>query len=205
MLKIAPMSDLLSTIRNTSLVISVYLYFVGWLYAYYLFLEFGVSLHTVEIPVYYFFVYAYSVLLQARIGFRLVLVTILLIVIFVRVLPSKLAVGMICVALFPAMFYAAERAAREDATYKRQGNAKTIRFIIKPQAAKAYPAAFRQLNCEHKLRLLVLTKDRYFVFHQPPGEKEELPYATTYDISRSDVVLAEIDIQNTSVATPDGN
>jgi hypothetical protein len=46
--------NLLSTLRDISLICGVYLYFIGWTYEFYFFSHFGISLAAVEIPVYYF-------------------------------------------------------------------------------------------------------------------------------------------------------
>src|SRR5262245_52471774 len=50
-----------------------YLYFGGWVYASDLFGRFGLSLAAIEIPVYYFIVYAYRVFFQSLSGWLMLL------------------------------------------------------------------------------------------------------------------------------------
>ena len=196
--------DIFSILTNLVLLISVYLYFSGWLYAYYLFLHFGVSLHSVDIPVYDYIIYSYSVL-DTKGGYAILggVAVWLLLAWFARYLPFsevwvRRASAVLFVMLFPSLFYSlfhcAKSAAENEARARREGNAFTIRFTLKQQSSASLPKKFLECNNHGQLRLLIQTKERYFVFYQPEGEKGVLPYADTFDISRSDVLLASIDV-----------
>lgn len=192
--------DIFSILANLVLLISIYLYFSGWLYAYYLFWHFGVSLHSVDIPVYDYIIYAYSVLdtkwsLAVLVGGVAVwLLAVWLERICGPALSKRRATIAIGLLLFPSLLYSAKSAAENEALARREGNALTIRFTLKPEATPSLPRDFSEHNTQGQLRLLIQTKERYFVFYQPEGEKEVIPYANTFDISRSDVLLASIDV-----------
>src|SRR2546426_8070906 len=56
--------DLNLIVRTGLLILSIYAYFAGWLYAFYFFDHLGLSLNSIDIPAYYFFVYSYFLLPQ---------------------------------------------------------------------------------------------------------------------------------------------
>jgi hypothetical protein len=186
--------NIFSTLRNLVFLLAIYSYFTGWLYAFYFYSQFGISLNSLDTPFYAFFVYSYTVVTNL-IGFLVVIIGSGLIFTFVRLFPNKFAVVLVAVLFFPAFVYAAQTAAANEARLRRIGYATTVAFVFKPDVAKSYSKSFICLNKTRQLKLLTQTKDKYYVFHQPGGEGEGLPFATTYDISRSDVVLVEIDVQ----------
>lgn len=77
--------NLLSILRNVIFFIALYLYFIGWLYAYYVFSHFGISLDSVDIPFYYFFVYSYSVIIKNMLW----IIGILILIILINLIPSR--------------------------------------------------------------------------------------------------------------------
>src|SRR3990172_3488360 len=190
-------ADLFSIIRNLVLLIAIYCYFIGWLYAYYLFYAFGISLNAVDIPFYYFFMYSYSVLANPLKMLVLIIVAILLLVAYFH-LPSwinRLAIPVVLAASFLLAFYAAHHEASQEAWRKRRGYAKTISFVFTKNARSVYPNTLLRANSNGRLRLLTQTRDRYFVFYQPSGESPELPYGFSYDIQASHVLLATVEFQ----------
>jgi hypothetical protein len=102
------------------------------------------------------------------------------------------------IALFPLMFYVSKDRADKVANEIRRGNAKTITFIFKKEMEmeKVLPKAFLDANKKRSLRLITLTSDRFYVLHQPPGEKNELPYGFTYALSKEDVLLTKIGLRD---------
>lgn len=54
----------LSNLRNVTFFIAVYLYLAGFVYQYYLYRHLGISLGSLDIPFYYFFVYSYTVIME---------------------------------------------------------------------------------------------------------------------------------------------
>jgi hypothetical protein len=190
--------ELFSVLKNVVFIFALYLYFAGWLHAYYFFQQFGISLSSVDIPVYYFFIYSYSVFLTFW-GFVVLLFLITALTLAVKCRPRGAYLFVIAfILLFPAIFYAARAAGTRDANEKRSGYAKTVEFIFKKDAAEKLDTEFVELNAKGQLQLLTLTKDRYLVFHQPRGEGGAQPNATTYSIAASDVVLAKVDLPSSS-------
>ena len=59
--------NLLSKLRDLILIIAICCYFMGWIYAHYFYKHFGISLNSLDISFYYFFVYSYSVLFNINI------------------------------------------------------------------------------------------------------------------------------------------
>jgi hypothetical protein len=185
--------DAFSILKNIVFLLALYLYFVGWLYSYYLFQEFGISLNSVDIPFYYFFLYSYSVL-QTAWGFSVLVVGFILLFVFSAGNSNKTALAITCMILFPALFYPARAAAKREALSKRLGQAKSISFVLRQEAAEVVGKDFMELNTSGQLRLLTQTKDQFFVFYQPEGEEDEIPYAKSYCISAADIVLAQVNV-----------
>jgi len=98
------------------------------------------------------------------------------------------------IGLFPLLYKTAKRVAECDSLDRRRGHARTITFVLKPGTEKFYPRSFLCQNKYHRLKLLAQTPTNYYVFYQPPGENGVLPIFSTYDILRSDIILAEIEI-----------
>jgi len=189
--------DLFSTLRNAVFLAAIYVYWMGWLYAFYLYAHFGISLNVLDIPVYSFFVYAYSV---AKLALSPLLTFFLLLLIYQvrRWLVVAILTFILGLGLFYILQTAAWRAANDEARSKRMGkHVKTITFVLRPESTKSYSKEFLCQNSREELKLLTETKTNYYVFYQPISEEgQELPYATTYDVLRSDIFLARIQMQN---------
>ena len=189
--------DLLSILRNVIFFIAIYLYFMGWIHTYYFYYHFGISSISVNIPFYYFFIYSYNVIANIF-GFILVVAAIVAFFIFTAVYPRKWLVILVLIILFPVFFYLAKEKAGEGAQGIRIGNAKTITLFFKKDTFKFYPKEFINANKKGKLKLVTQTTDKFYVIYQPPGEAGEMPYGFTYDIPRTDILLAKIEVQNIS-------
>lgn len=186
--------EFLSNLKNVVLIVALYLYFAGWLHAYYFFQQFGVSLHSVDIPVYYFFIYSFSVFLTFW-GAVLLGVVIIFLTLVVKYRPSWGYLMVIAsILLFMGIYFVAKAAGMRDAAEKRSGYANTVQFVFKKDTAEILDPEFVDLNRNDRLQLLTMTKDRYLVFYQPKGEGDAQPNATTYSIAASDVALAKVDL-----------
>jgi hypothetical protein len=198
---------MLAAIRDILFVVAIYAYFTGWVYAYGLYSHFGLSLNAVEIPVYHFFVYSYFMLPDAS-WYTTIAVTVVGIMLVVAGPPlhrwattrprvAWLGIVLLIIAL-PGLFWAAGQQARNAAIRIRTGEGgSTIRLVLTKDAECRVPAAVRQHNTAGDLRILTETKDRYYVFFQPTGEAEELPYAEVYSIAKDQIVLTDIGVQST--------
>lgn len=254
-------TDILAILRNMVFFVAVHLYFTGWIYNFYLYQHFGINLSSLDIPFYYFFVYAFTVIyLNVRWFTVIALGLIVMVVLVERYKPlKKWVVPLILVALFPVTFYVAKNSAQSQSLEIRRGKGitRTIVFILKDKgespraggdkdeastveggagsvekdvesgtkdvesgtkevapkeasdklakgtdrndgAPGEYQAEFLQANKTESLRLLIQTKDKYYVFYQPSGEEEgstgigELDIGYTYAVLNSDVKLATI-------------
>lgn len=175
---------------------------MGWTYAFYLFNHFGISLNSIEIPFYYFFVYSYSVITGAPaiIAVGVALIVICLVTSFAPICLKefplkKWALILLLILLFPTFFSIAKKRAVNDALNIRSYGRKVI-FVFKKDATKLYPKEFINANNENKLKILTQTNDRFYVLYQPEGERNAIPKGFTYDIARVDILLAKIEMQN---------
>jgi hypothetical protein len=213
-------SDSLTILRNLIFFVAIYLYFIGWTYSYYLYSHFGVSLYSLDIPFYYFFIYSYSVVFSNSWWF-VVAVGGFLITLFIlrqREELRRLAVVLFLLVFFPLSFELSRNTAFESALLLRKGYGQTIKLAFKetvketlkagqekPESverqsiSKNYPPEIVGANDTGELRLLTQTKDKFFVLFQPPPEREggELPMCYTYVIAAADVSLTTIEAQNT--------
>ena len=194
-----------AAIRDILVVIAVYAYFTGWVYAYGLYSHFGLSLNAVEIPVYHFFMYSYFMLPDASwITITVVATGVVLLVVLGPILhgwvttrPQVVWIGVgLLIAALPALFWMARQQALGAAIRMRSGEARIIRFAFTKDAEGRLPGAVRQHNNAGHLRVLLETKERYYVFFQPEGETEELPYAQAYSVAKDDTVLADVDVRS---------
>jgi Tfp pilus assembly major pilin PilA len=145
-------SPLLSTLKEVAFFVAIYLYFAGYVYFYYYYENFGISLNAIDIPVYYFFVYAFNVLLALQRGevwvyaLRSQWVVILVIAILTaigmlafRKWKLKVLIIALLVLLFPMTFSFALKAAELNANDVRRGKyIKPITLAFKDEAMKIF-------------------------------------------------------------------
>jgi hypothetical protein len=201
----------LAAARDVSLILAVYLYFAGWTYQFYFLGHFGVALTALEIPVYYFFLYAFSAITfyTSLIVLLSILVILCVMTLTMLSLPgrikqrlhtsSKFIFILTLILLFPILFYAAKEAGEIRAKELRTGrySSKSVKFLLKPELAKRYPKELLSANEMGKLKLLVHNKDFYFIFWQIENESvgsKAVPYGYTYHVPEtdSDVVMIEM-------------
>jgi hypothetical protein len=212
-------SDLLMILRNLIFFVAIYLYFIGWTYSYYLYSHFGISLYSLDVPFYYFFIYSYSVVLSNGWWF-VVATSSLLITRYVfrnRKELRKLITILFLLVFFPLSFKLARNTAFEAALLLRKGYGQTVTIVFREaqketqkgkadsnetetqSGSKNYPSTILNANQSGNLRLLTQTKDKLFVIYQPSADEEggELPMCYTYVIAATDVSLTIIEAQNT--------
>lgn len=54
-------SSFLSSLKEVTFFVAVYLYFAGFVYSYYFYDNFGIPLRVIDTPVYYYFVFSYNI------------------------------------------------------------------------------------------------------------------------------------------------
>jgi hypothetical protein len=192
-------------------VIAVFLFYLGWVYVYYLYYNFSVNVHALDIPLYYFFVYALPVIITNKTDYLIAFAIVLIVLVVIKALAPRLQrnhprlreqqlSAVVITAFFLVLLVLshawAQEAAQVTAADMRSGNAKTIRFTFREDPTKLYPQEFIEANNTDKLKLVVQTKDRFIVFFQPESEEKVLPMGSTYVVFNSDVRLANIEIEN---------
>lgn len=190
--------SLLSILKDLTFLIAIYLYFMGWIYAYYFFQHFGISLVSIDIPFYYFFVYSYTVISNISISNNTVFLAVVATIIYLfitRYLKKWGAIWILAIILiillsFPVFFGLAKETGEKKALELRRGNVDEIIFFFKKDTAKLYPQEFISANNKGELKLIAQTKDLIYVFYQTPGEA--LSHGLTYEVLRADILVAKI-------------
>lgn len=195
-----PADNFFTILKNIIFLAAIYLYFMGWVYTYYLFIHFGIPLNSVDIPVYYFFIYSYSVIYDFWFILFFILIFIFAIIFIIYFANIKLVkvvgLSILFLLFFFMAFWLAKRRAGEEAKFIRMGYAKTVEFVFRKNSAESYSKEFLDANKKRLLKLITLTEGKFYVFYQPSGEEGELPVGYVYDISRSDVLSARMWLQN---------
>jgi hypothetical protein len=142
---------LLSTLKEATFFVAIYLYFIGFVYIFSFYDTFGISLRSIDTPVYYFFVYSYNVIAGVQdIAMGPVLkqkplwtLVVAIVVGCALIVLSKRGVGWrrivlfgLLTMLFPFSYYVARATAKFDALKVRnQETAKEITFVFKKDVA----------------------------------------------------------------------
>jgi hypothetical protein len=188
------------TLAEFAAVIAFYLYFAGWVYASSMFSEFGISLGVTEIPAYYFIVYSYGVFFRSFCGWVLLLAIASSWYVLARISLPRPAEWLVAIVLatvpFPIIRTMATNRAVADAAYIRAGRAKTLQFSARAEKKDKYVAPSLAAIESTKFRLILQTKERYYVFVQPKGEGNLLPAGKMYDLPAEDFI-AVIDLRDT--------
>jgi len=202
--------SVLSTVRDFIMIVAIYLYFTGWIFVYYQFREFGISLPSVDIPVYYFFLYSYTVISENLLWFILPLALLLALAHTSNKIAKILGIVIISAGFFPVCFYLAKKSGEGESLRLRSGDAKNITLIFKESALASLSDKSLKLhdleylldeNFQKPLKLLTQTNQSYFVFFQPPPDSGSslLPRCYVYEINKSDIYLSRIKLPNVKV------
>ena len=193
-------NNILNIIGKIFFVLAIYLYFIGWVYSYFLFKDFGISLHLINIPIYYFFVYSYSVIFNHILYFIIILIIILtlaylLIISFKRLNKISLLFAIVlCVSTFYPFYLLAKKEASTQALYLREGHANIISFTFKKEISASFKKDLLDANNQDRLCLIIQTKDEFYVLYQAKGIQNELPQGFIYIIPTNDVLYAKIEL-----------
>lgn len=150
----------LPTLKEAAFFAAVYLYFAGYVYIYYYYNSFGISLNALDIPIYYFFVYAFNVFVSLKrwgvwryaLGAQwavILVIGILSVVTMIVLRKWKLRVLVVAllILLFPMTFSFALKAGESDAANVRGGNyVRPITLAFKDEAMKIFPQATPATN-----------------------------------------------------------
>ena len=181
------------------LYLSIFAYFTGFVYAYYFYRHFGISITSTEIPVYYFFLYSFNIVPRYWWAILLGICAFAIIIAFVPFKRNKLLAVLVIVVMpflcFAALFGFAVDTADSEAIRTRTGiTSDVIQLVFRSDAKNSYPPSLIKANDSHSLLLLTQTSDEIVVIRQPDVEGDEFPNANVFQISKDDVLLAIISI-----------
>jgi hypothetical protein len=171
---------------------ALYLFFAGFLYAYYYFASFGISLRNVDSSFNSYLVYSLSVFFQHP--WITLLLLVLLGVLAVRFRQTSVQISFLLL-LFPVLYNMAKSTGEGSAAALRNGTVgHRVRIVLKESAK--YPADFVSLTQNGELILVTENDKQFYVLSQkyPSQPIPLLPFADVYEISKDNVVLTEIEI-----------
>jgi hypothetical protein len=197
------------------------LYFLGWMFLYYYLFNFGIDIFALDIPFYYFFVYAFSALSFAWSQWAWAIVVsgcaIPLLISFAkslyqtkaldgaRGLSSALAGVTIVFAVGFAFFLAnwvAERAAEARTQDLRFQSQVSYEFTFRKETSipsDPFLIALQTFDPARRALPIIETPDRFYVLVQPTDAREDPRYRRSgrvVAIERSDVLFARVKIPN---------
>jgi hypothetical protein len=188
--------SLLAHFAEWAILPAIYLYFAGFLYTYYYFKEFGLSIYRVEVPFYAYLVYSFTVLWQFW-WLSLLLATFFLAPLAFRKHWNQTFLLVVLLAIFPLLYLLAKSSGETRAVQVRSGRlGHRVRFVLR-DPSKPFTERFRASNEKGKLTLLLETADRVYVLDQDRPRNEELPRAAVIAVPRGEILLQSVTIQST--------
>jgi hypothetical protein len=170
---------------------AVYAYFGGWVYAFYYYEAFNVRLYALDIPLQYFFVFAFSAF-DTLWGFLLILGVIAALSLLGRYYPSRFWLAIVLLGLFLGTFYVSRSEGQKDASQKRFAyDGDHILLYFKGSSQDSQPPDLVYNNKANRLRQLVETKDRLIVYYQPNDVAGVTPPTLIYEIERSELTSVQ--------------
>ncbi|MBI2314112.1 MAG: hypothetical protein HYU77_16600 [Betaproteobacteria bacterium] len=204
--------DLASYLKNWAFLVAIYIYFVGWIYLYFYYRQFGIPLVSLDVPFYYFFVYSYAVIGAANtwLGYTFIVLFVVVFVLLQRPwaneqhatlnIMQKAILIVSSIALFYVSFALARDQAQANAMDARDNKGtNSICFTLKKEAEDKYPPDFLGANAECLLMLLTETRERYYVLHQPPSREGVMPYGYAHEVPKDTVILATIRLKDAPI------
>ena len=176
--------SLLAVATTVTALASAYLYFTGFIYSYFLYDTFGISLDALDLATPYYLIHAYSVF-STWIGL-LVAQTYIAVLLAGAILNFRHWVYVaILVSAFPAVFYSSYHAGRGAANelrlhphilvairFKDPEKSQTPNLLLSPQMPdtdQSDQQVFKTLADNDNLWLLCQSKDKILVFSQSQG------------------------------------
>lgn len=196
-----PSFALLSLLKDALVPLGIYAYFTGFIYIYYFYNRLGISLSAVDVPFYYFFLFSFNVL---RAHFFAVMASVLA-VIGAFTLAAKWRYGNVSVLvvlvgqLFFLQWLATITVAADVIKLRtRRDEYPRVSFDFKTPAGIQYPTSLLQANADRTLKIVLETKDRYYVLDQPFDESDGMLYeGTVYSVAKADVIVTQIHLRQT--------
>ena len=199
--------SLLAVATGVMSIAAVYLYFTGYMFALFYYRGFGVTLESLDVSTQYFFVSSYTVFRTAP---GIVVFCVMALIVFGYAsgfLRQWLLVGCL-IGAFPLLFHTSYGVARRDVADKRGHPEAFVKFRFKAEDAKGGAEKVKdggfssqeltELGDQEQLFLLLETKDRIIVFHQPASSfmpAGVTPPVEVYTLLRSDLKWSVVTTQ----------
>lgn len=182
--------------RDLLFVSAVFLYFTGFWYISCFYEEFGLTASLSDVPVYYYFVYCYRILIGLR-GTQLAMVATALLAsllaLQVRGLARPWATSAAGLLLFISLGRTAESMARDHARAIREGfGVQPVEFTFAVPAESGLSEPLRTRNAAGDLMLLNVGRDAYLAFFQDGPEDGAWPKAQVFLIPRTSVTSVRV-------------
>ena len=201
-------------IRDILLVVGIYLFFSGWVYVYYFYEYFGLSISGVKIDYTSYLVYSF-VVLTSFYYLPLILLVSLILIYYYWLKKSLLILIIITLLVFPALYLLSRTVAVKDAeNIRRDTNVKReIEFVFRDESGllsnesadslasknslTKYDLPSIKYPGKNQMHLLGENDNYFFVLNQPPVSKNTkvLSIGSVYFIDKKDVLLTKITIR----------
>lgn len=208
----------LSEARDLTVVIAIFLFFTGWIYLYFFYHYFGLSVGILSTSYSDYLVYSYFVL-SAYWGLPILLIAGLIAVYLYWFRNRQVVLVALVIAAFPLLAFAAKKVATEKAFHLREDpqSMRHISFVFRehadmlapgrtPDSALAGRAVLLHDNDvlrnndirNNMLFFLGQNEDYYFVLYQPKGlpNISALTLGTLYYVNKQDVLYSKITISS---------
>jgi hypothetical protein len=192
-----PVTRLLAAITKATLLPAIYLYFTGFIYAYFYFKNFGISLRFLNEPVYAFLVYSFTVFWAHPLFAVLLCIGAAVLVKLVRRTGKTGSLVLTLIALFPICYELALHTANRHALTVRAGRfGNHVKLSFRSTAAATLPRDFLAQNDNGQLVLLVDTDKQAFLLYQSNPAAPRLGQAAVYVLPKDNLSLATITIDD---------
>jgi len=203
----------LGDVRDILIIVGIFLFFTGWVYIYFFYNYFGLSISLVNISYADYLVYSYNVL-TSYFGAPL-LVLVLLTFAYRKWLIKFISMTIfLAVLLFPALYLLAKQVANKNAFEIRsfRQTMRHISFVFKEDAdflaykfnndslprsnkiVKADLDILKDTTIPSRLYLLGQNQEYFFVLFQDPGSSQikGIPFGNVYFINKTYVLYSKV-------------
>ena len=168
---------LLASASGIIAIVALYLYFAGYVFSYFYYQTFGVTLESLDVSTQYYFVRSFTVFQSAAGVVLLCVVAGIAYGYAIRRIGRAVLLVTLIIA-FPLVYHLSAHIGEREAQYKRNHPRAIVRFRFKgAEKTKPVDAAsdsdsdskneLLRLGDAEELHLLLETKDRVVVFYQP--------------------------------------
>ncbi|MGF6870621.1 hypothetical protein [Paraburkholderia sp. MM5477-R1] len=207
-------SDFSAYLTGSALLFGAYFYFISWMHLYFYYRELGISLMSLDIPIYYFLVYSYSAI---NVPSKTTYIIVFLVILFFTILDRRwswdkkslvieifhrvLLTGFILL-VFIFGYMIARGQGLDQAREARRGGLRTVHIVFKKEALTNLPDEIASSDREFAMKYITETKDNLYVLVQPGIHLDPRPIGYTYIIPRKGLAYVKIDLTGHEYVDP---